>query len=97
MGLIPSPLRPPEPDPSPPPCGRHKWMGPYVLRNLCRTTLVCVAVVPCCWRAMVDPLQCLPLAFRSRVELPRGLRLTTDPDTLGTWRRAAKATKGNIQ
>src|SRR6218665_3412455 len=22
-------MRPPEPDPLPPPCGRHKWMAPY--------------------------------------------------------------------
>ena len=22
-------MRPPEPDPYPPPCGRHKWMAPY--------------------------------------------------------------------
>src|SRR6218665_1502705 len=22
-------MRPPEPGPSPPPCGRHKWMAPY--------------------------------------------------------------------
>jgi len=22
-------MRPPEPDPSPSPCGRHKWMAPY--------------------------------------------------------------------
>ena len=31
MGLDPpSPvhMRPPEPDPLPPPCGRHKWMDP---------------------------------------------------------------------
>src|SRR6218665_3404919 len=31
MGLNPSPpvhMRPPEPDPLPPPCGRHKWMAP---------------------------------------------------------------------
>src|SRR6218665_571176 len=30
-GWTPSPvhMRPPEPDPLPPPCGRHKWMAPY--------------------------------------------------------------------
>src|SRR6218665_1685901 len=32
MGLDPPPpvhMRPYEPDPLPPPCGRHKWMAPY--------------------------------------------------------------------
>ena len=31
MGLDPPPpvhMRPPEPDPLPPPCRRHKWMAP---------------------------------------------------------------------
>src|SRR6218665_156601 len=33
MGLDPPPpvhMRPPEPDPLLPPCGRHKWMAPYM-------------------------------------------------------------------
>src|SRR6218665_377044 len=27
-------MRPSEPDPLPPPCGRHKWMVPYALYSL---------------------------------------------------------------
>ena len=30
----PTHMRPPEPDPLPPPCGRHKWMAP-ISRNNC--------------------------------------------------------------
>ena len=29
-------MRPPEPDPLPPPCGRHKWMAPYAKCRLQR-------------------------------------------------------------
>src|SRR6218665_1381809 len=29
-------MRPPEPDPLPPPCERHKWMAPNSITNLCR-------------------------------------------------------------
>src|SRR6218665_885711 len=36
VGLDPPPpvhMRPPEPDPLPPPCGRHNWMAPYHWRR----------------------------------------------------------------
>src|SRR6218665_829098 len=38
----PSPLHmcPPEPDPLPPPCGRHKWMAPYILS----TTIISISL-----------------------------------------------------
>src|SRR6218665_1326653 len=60
MGLDPPPpvhMRPPEPDPPPSPCGRHKWMAPNLIiqrlwvdeckRWQCRPTFIwCRACVP---------------------------------------------------
>src|SRR6218665_66881 len=45
-GLTPPPIhmRPPEPDPSSSPCGRHKWMAPIPIRR--RTLVDCRATEP---------------------------------------------------
>src|SRR6218665_3881693 len=43
-GLPPVHMRPPEPDPLPPPCGRHKWMAPIATiqeaSGCCKTILM---------------------------------------------------------
>ena len=50
-------MRPPEPDPLPPPCGRHKWMAPNVLYMLYKTLKCTLSEYKlCCF-------ECLSLLF----------------------------------
>src|SRR6218665_3930244 len=46
MGLDPPVhMHPPEPDPLPPPCGRHKWMAPYRSIEVIIIILVMIIVI----------------------------------------------------
>src|SRR6218665_559286 len=85
MGFDPSPvhMRPPEPDPLPPPCGRRKWMPPNEMGLLLLSVLSVLLIVLIFLFLVLWQLYTCMAQIRSRLCVYWSFSLESPPPPLG--------------